>query len=85
MPECDPEVRETFLDMAQEDILNFCNLEAVPQELEDTQVKIALKYFNRWGKEGALSYSEGGQSQAYDDILTQDIKKSLYAYRKLRW
>lgn len=85
MPECDIEARELFLNMAKNDILNFCNIEGVSPGLEDVLIKIALKYYNRWGKEGALSYSEGGQSQAFDDILTPDIKSSLYAYRKLRW
>ena len=85
MPDCDDNVREAFLGMAERDILNFCNIESVPAGLEDVQLRIAMKYYNRWGKEGATAYTEGGQSQTFDDILTTDIKENLYAYRKLRW
>ena len=71
------------LDMAERAILNFCHIDTLPEELGNVQVSIALKMCNRMGQEGSKSYSEGGASQSYDEILTPDIKSQLYGYRKL--
>ena len=83
MAECDEHLRETLLELSKQDILNFCHIEELPAELEDVQLKIAVKYYNRMGQEGSSSYSEGGKSQSFEDLFTPDIKRQLYRFRRL--
>lgn len=71
------------LESAENMILNFCNIDSMPERLENVQLQLALKLLNRMGAEGSTSYSEGGQTQSFDDVLTPDILKQLYPFRKV--
>lgn len=80
-PNFTDDVIEVQLETAKNMILNFCHIKDVPEELNSVQVQLALKLLNRMGQEGSLSYSEGGTSLSFDELLTKDIKAQLYAYR----
>lgn len=82
-PECDEALATALTEDGAECIKNFCHIDDVPQELIGVQANIALKYYNRMGQEGSKSYSEGGKAQSFDEILTPDIKRVLYGYRRL--
>lgn len=77
------EILEIQLAFAEREILNFCHIDSLPAELDYVQIQIALKLLNRMGQEGTNSYAEGGVSQSFDNILTEDIKRQLYAFRKV--
>lgn len=72
-----------LLDEAKQIIINFCHLETMPPGLEGAQARLAVKAYNRMGQEGSASYSEGGKSQSFDALLDADLRRELYAYRKL--
>lgn len=74
---------ELLLDEAKAYILSYCNIAELPDSLSGTQVKIAVKYYNRRGQEGSTSYSEGAKSQSFDNILTNDIRIELNTFRKV--
>jgi hypothetical protein len=76
------DVLTLLLEDAKQDILNFCNRDDLPDALINTQVKIAVKYYNRRGREGDASYSEGAVSESFDTVFTDDIKRTLYRYKK---
>ena len=81
--EKDENMLNMLLERAGRTICNFCNIESVPDELEDVKIDIAVKIYNRMGQEGSTSYSEGGKSQSFGDILSADVKRELYRFRKL--
>ena len=72
---------DSFLERAKSVICNYCHIDSVPEQLEDLQVDLALKFYNRWGQEGSSSYSEGGKSQTFEEILSPDVRRQLYKYR----
>lgn len=74
---------DLVLERAEKTILNFCHIDTIPYELEDVKVDIAVKIYNRIGQEGSTSYSEGGKSQSFGDILSADVRKELYRFRVL--
>ena len=81
--EKDENILNMLLDRAGKTICNFCNIKSVPEELENVQTDIAVKLYNRMGQEGSTSYSEGGKSQSFDDILSADVRRELYRFRVL--
>lgn len=82
-PNFTDEILSAQLETAKRMILNFCHLDELPVALETVQVTLALHLLNRMGQEGSKSYSEGGISHSFDDLLTADVKSQLYAFRKL--
>ena len=81
--EKDENLLNMLLERAGKTICNFCKIKNVPEELEDVQIDIAVKLYNRMGQEGSTSYGEGGKSQAFGDILSSDVRKELYRFRVL--
>ena len=73
---------DEILDMAKGKILNFCHIEEIPSELVNMQLEIAIKIYNRLGREEAKSFSEGGQSTQFDDLINENMKQELYRFRR---
>lgn len=71
-----------YLADAEEDILTFTNLTAVPTGLLSTQVDMAIRLYNKRGIEGETAHSEGGISRSFED-LPDSIKRKLKSFRKL--
>lgn len=76
------DVINEMLHMAKGKILNFCHIEELPAELADMQLEIAVKIYNRRGMEEAKSFSEGGQSTQFDDLINDNMKQELYRFRR---
>lgn len=55
----------------------------VVEHLQDQVIDLAIIMYNRRGTEGATSTSVSGMSESYVNDMPQDIKKSLYAHRKM--
>ena len=55
----------------------------VVDNLQDQVIDLAIIMYNRRGTEGATSTSASGMSESYVNDIPQDIKKSLYAHRKM--
>lgn len=71
---------------ATNDAMNITNQtkEYVEQHLAITIVDIAVLIYNRIGTEGLVSQSVSGMSESYMDDLPKNLKKILYAHRRLR-
>lgn len=55
----------------------------VRNKLQDQVIDLVILMYNRRGTEGLQSQSASGMSESYVDGIPQDIKKSLYAHRRL--
>lgn len=91
-------VLEFVLEDVKEIILNYCNLEELPDKLVHTGYRMAMDLY-RCEKPGdsitpltVTSISEGGTSTSFtytsalltDDIL-KDYKRQLNRFRKVEW
>lgn len=75
---------QILVEDSKNDILNYCNLDELPEALVGVQVGLAVKRLNRMGAEGETSRGEGGVSHSFGDLIDEDMKKTLRAYRKMR-
>lgn len=86
------------LDDVEQIILNYCNLDVLPMELEHTAYRMAMDLYRgeNIGEEGSgmkvSSISEGSTSTSFSDTsetlkdtLLKDYQAQLNRYRKLRW
>lgn len=74
-----------LLSKAQQSILNYCGLDALPEALQNVQEDIAVIYYNRLGMEGEQSRSEGQVSRSvFSEDLPKNITDQLKRYRKAK-
>ena len=79
-PECDMELVETCLSMAQDAVLDYIQRDELPKAAESVVIKLAVIYYNRLGNEGENSRSEGGISQSFSNDIPMDIQRQLWNY-----
>lgn len=82
-----PNVSETLINSllteAEAQILSLTGREALPPQLDYTQIKLAVIAYNRLGIEGQSAYSEGGVSLSVDSI-PEAIRAEIAPYRLAR-
>ena len=76
-PECDMELVETCLSMAQDAVLDYIQRDELPKAAESVVIKLAVIYYNRLGNEGESSRTEGGISQSFITDIPKDIQRQL--------
>ena len=95
------EVIQFWLDSTKEYILNYCNLEELPEELNHTLVEMTclrIRYNQNGigtGLKNVASVSDGSQSVSYsyvrqkapasDDDLLNGFKSQLNRFRRIKW
>jgi hypothetical protein len=72
-----------LLKKAETQVLNYCNLSALPDALSGIVLDLAVVYYNRSGLEGLISQSQGGISASVMDGIPREIKDNLNRYRRL--
>mgnify|MGYP004593862703 CR=1 FL=1 len=81
------EALSRFLSLAVDMICRYCHISREEYfnlaDLRTAAFQIACAIYNRRGVEGCGSYSEGGVSQSYDELLTPDIRRQLAPYRRM--
>lgn len=78
--ECEEEIAEVCLSMAESAVLDYIGREEVPKGAESIVLKLAVIYYNRLGNEGENSRSEGGISQSFCTDIPADILRQLNNY-----
>ena len=58
----------------------YTRRDAVPEALEDAQVRIAAILFNRMGMEGERAHGEGGVTRTAE-MLPEDLRRWLNSWR----
>lgn len=90
-------ILEFILEETKETILNYCNIDALPEGLTNTSYRMAMDLY-RYDCPGdtapvaVTSISEGDTSTSFDnatnylqDGILKNYKRQLNRYRKLRW
>ena len=76
----DEELLEELLDEAAAFICAYTRRSAVPEGLQEAQVRVACLLFNRMGMEGETSHNEGGVDRSVE-ALPEDLRRWLNAWR----
>lgn len=91
---------EFALEDAKNKVLNYCNIEEIPQQLETTVIRLAMDIFRGGGygeetvtgqvvsvKRGDTSttFADTSKSEAIDTDYISKYRAILNSYRKLRW
>lgn len=79
-PECEIEIVETCLSMAQDAVLDYIQRDELPKAAESVVIKLAIIYYNRLGNEGESSRTEGGISQSFITDIPKDIQRQLWRW-----
>ena len=86
----DDDERLTFiLESTEQKILNYCNLDELPTELENVLVEMAARFYN--SPDGiATSIKVGDTSVNYSTVkdeqnIIHDYKAQLHRFRRLSW
>lgn len=70
---------------AEGEILNYCGLESLPEELYPLAARWAVSLYNGGTSGNVKSLSRGDYSVTYGESLTEELKRALQPYRKVRW
>lgn len=54
---------------------------AVPPELENAQVRLAVVFYNRLGMEGETAHAEGDVRRTVEG-LPEELRKEIFAFRR---
>lgn len=74
---------ELIIKKSKNIVKNYCNVNEVPVELEDTVTDIAVIVYNRMGTEGLSSESYSGVSNSFESDMPKSIRRNLNRYRSL--
>lgn len=83
-PNLNEELLQIILEQSEQFILNYCNIEEVPQALEAVAMAICIERINKLKSEGINSESAGGSSISYMEDYSAPIYRELKRYRKVR-
>jgi len=76
-----------ILESTEQKILNYCNIKALPAELENVLIEMAADYYN--SSEGvASSVQVGDTSVQYrrdEDSIIREYKGQLHRFRRVVW
>lgn len=83
------ELLNFLLESTEQKILNYCNLDELPTELENVLVEMAARFYN--SPDGiATSIKVGDTSVNYSTVkdeqnIIHDYKAQLHRFRRLSW
>lgn len=72
-----------YLEDAKNTILELTHLDELSESLLNTQIELAIIYYNKEGIEGQTSHSEGGVSRSFEEGIPESIMKKIRANRRL--
>ncbi len=72
-----------YLEDAKDTILELTHLSELPNNLLNTQIELAIVYYNKEGIEGQTSHSEGGVSRSFEEGIPESIMKKIRSARRL--
>ncbi len=77
------EMLELVLESAEDDFMQYCGLQEVPESAKSLIRDMAVIRYNRIGVEG-LSSQSWGASQSFIDGYPADIRARLNRYRRIK-
>ena len=68
------------LDLAELAVLKYCNIDELPDMLQNSVIKLAMTYYKRGSEAGISSKTQGSRSTSYrNDSATQNIPQDIIA------
>ena len=83
-PSIDEEVIALVVEQAQSFILDYCNLEEIPDELNFILLDMCKQDINKLKSEGLSSESAGGSSLSYETDYTANVYKCLKKHKRIK-
>lgn len=83
-PSVDSNVIELVIEQAQSFVLDYCNLESIPTELNSVLFDMCKQDLNKLKAEGLSSESAGGSTLSYENDYTPNVYKRLKKHKKIR-
>lgn len=84
----DEDARLTFiLESTEQKILNYCNIESLPAELETVLIEMAADfYISRYGVPSSVQVGDtSAQYRRDEDSIIREYKSQLHRFRRVVW
>lgn len=83
-PSLDDGVLALVLEQAQDFVLDYCNIEEIPNSLNSVLLDMCKQDINKLNAEGFNSESAGGSSISYETDYSQSVYKRLKKHKRVK-
>ena len=83
-PSVDIAVIALVIEQVQSFVLDYCNLQEVPEILESVMVEMCKQDINKLLSQGISSQSAGGSTVSYEQDYTQNVYKRLKKHKRIK-
>jgi len=80
----DETILNILIEQATQEVINYCNVEALPTGLSPVVEEIVMIKWNKRHAQGLSSQSANGVSESYLDGLPKSTIQQLNRYRRLK-
>ena len=83
-PSLNSGVLSLVVEQAENFVLDYCNLEEIPESLNSVLLEICKQDINKLNAEGFTSESAGGSSIGYETDYTASVYKRLKKHKRIK-
>lgn len=83
-PSVDIAVIALVIEQVQSFVLDYCNLEEIPESLKSVMVEMCKQDINKMLSQGISSQSAGGSTVSYEQDYTQNVYKRLKKHKRIK-
>lgn len=83
-PSVDTDILSLIIEQAQAFVLDYCNIEEIPQTLNSVLLDMCKQDVNKLLAEGFSSETAGGSSVTYESDYTPQVYKRLRKHKRMR-
>lgn len=83
-PSVDNQVIALVIEQVQSFVLDYCNIQEVPEALESVMVDMCKQDINKLLSQGISNQSAGGSSVSYEQDYTQNVYKRLKKHKRIK-
>ena len=82
-PSISAEIIELIIEHAESFVLDYCNIDEMPSELDSVIFDMCKQDINKLRAEGISSESAGGSSLSYETDYTENVYKRLKKHKRI--
>lgn len=83
-PSVDIAVLALVIEQVQAFVLDYCNLEEIPESLSSVMLEMCKQDLNKMLSQGISSQSAGGSTVSYEQDYTQNVYKRLKKHKRIK-
>lgn len=83
-PAIDSQVIGLVIEQAQAFVLDYCNIDEIPEELDSVILDMSKQDINKLLSEGFQSEGAGGSSVSYSTDYTEVVYKRLKKHKRIK-